>query len=219
MKNIYDYTQNQLIEEMAEIGAKKFRATQVFEWLYRKQATSFSEMSNLSLELREKLIKNYDIQILSLGQHYGLPTRLLDWSYSLYIAVYFAYSNVNKSRENVVIWALNKDHIIWQNSDAVLFTEHRVKENNNQKNQMGIFTLNKSLYNDLEEYAKQSTLISNISKKDALYKIIIPAKDKEVVLADLEQMGINSVKMFKGFEGCAKTALEKTISTISSKKI
>ncbi|WP_278452276.1 FRG domain-containing protein [Thomasclavelia spiroformis] len=165
-------------------------------------------------------IENYtDIQILSLGQHYGLPTRLLDWSYSLYIAVYFAYSNVNKSRENVVIWALNKDHIIWQNSDAVLFTEHRVKENNNQKNQMGIFTLNKSLYNDLEEYAKQSTLISNISKKDALYKIIIPAKDKEVVLADLEQMGINSVKMFKGFEGCAKTALEKTISTISSKKI
>ena len=58
MKNIYDYTQNQLIEEMAEIGEKKFRATQVFEWLYRKQATSFSEMSNLSLELREKLIKN-----------------------------------------------------------------------------------------------------------------------------------------------------------------
>lgn len=66
MKNIYDYTQNQLIEEMAEIGEKEFRATQVFEWLYRKQATSFSEMSNLSLELREKLIKNYDIQILSL---------------------------------------------------------------------------------------------------------------------------------------------------------
>lgn len=66
MKNIYDYTQNQLIEEMAEIGEKKFRATQVFEWLYRKQAASFSEMSNLSLELREKLIENYDIQILSL---------------------------------------------------------------------------------------------------------------------------------------------------------
>ena len=66
MKNIYDYTQNQLIEEMAAIGEKKFRATQVFEWLYRKQATSFSEMSNLSLELREKLIENYDIQTLSL---------------------------------------------------------------------------------------------------------------------------------------------------------
>ena len=68
MKNIYDYTQNQLIEEMAEIGEKKFRATQVFEWLYRKQATSFSEMSNLSLELREKLIENYDIQTLSLAE-------------------------------------------------------------------------------------------------------------------------------------------------------
>lgn len=66
MKNIYDYTQNQLIEEMAQIGEKKFRATQVFEWLYRKHATSFSDMSNLSLELREKLKENYEIEVLSL---------------------------------------------------------------------------------------------------------------------------------------------------------
>lgn len=66
MKNIYDYTQNQLIEEMALIGEKKFRATQVFEWLYRKHATSFSDMSNLSLELREKLKENYEIEVLTL---------------------------------------------------------------------------------------------------------------------------------------------------------
>lgn len=66
MKNIYDYTQNQLIEEMALIGEKKFRATQVFEWLYRKHVTSFSDMSNLSLELREKLKENYEIEVLTL---------------------------------------------------------------------------------------------------------------------------------------------------------
>lgn len=68
MKNIYDYTQNQLIEEMAQIGEKKFRATQVFEWLYRKHVTSFSDMSNLSLELREKLKENYEIEVLALAE-------------------------------------------------------------------------------------------------------------------------------------------------------
>ena len=33
MKSIYDYTQEQMIEEFKELGEKKFRATQVFEWL------------------------------------------------------------------------------------------------------------------------------------------------------------------------------------------
>ena len=33
------------------------------------------------------------LSILGLAQHYGLPTRLLDWSFSLHTAVYFAASN------------------------------------------------------------------------------------------------------------------------------
>ncbi len=54
MKDIYNYTQEQLIDEFLLINEKKFRATQVFEWIYRKNIYSFDEMSNLSLQLREK---------------------------------------------------------------------------------------------------------------------------------------------------------------------
>lgn len=36
MKSIYDYTQEQLIEEFLNLGEKKFRATQVFEWILLK---------------------------------------------------------------------------------------------------------------------------------------------------------------------------------------
>lgn len=61
MKSIYDYTQQELMDEMVAQGEKKFRATQVLEWLYRKQVTSFDQMMNLSLDLREKLKKNYTI--------------------------------------------------------------------------------------------------------------------------------------------------------------
>ena len=43
MKSIYDYTQEQLIDEFLELGEKKFRATQVFEWLYLKNVNSFHE--------------------------------------------------------------------------------------------------------------------------------------------------------------------------------
>lgn len=41
------------------IGEKKFRATQIEEWLWKKGARSFDEMSNLSAALREKLKENF----------------------------------------------------------------------------------------------------------------------------------------------------------------
>ena len=41
------------------MGEKKFRAGQVFQWLYVEKVKSFDEMTNLSLELREKLKQNY----------------------------------------------------------------------------------------------------------------------------------------------------------------
>lgn len=61
MKLIYDDTQEQLIEELMAKGEKKFRAVQVFEWLYRKLVVSFDEMNNLSLDLRQKLKECYDV--------------------------------------------------------------------------------------------------------------------------------------------------------------
>ena len=49
------------------IGEKKFRAQQVWEWLWQKHAHSFADMTNLSKELRQKL-----------GQHFFLPALVVD---------------------------------------------------------------------------------------------------------------------------------------------
>ncbi len=46
---------------MEAIGEKSFRANQVYEWLWKKSATDFDEMSNLSLQTREWLKANYVI--------------------------------------------------------------------------------------------------------------------------------------------------------------
>ena len=61
MKNIKDYDLAQLKEEMNELGEKPFRAEQIFKWLYQEKVKSFDEMTNISLELREKLKQNYTI--------------------------------------------------------------------------------------------------------------------------------------------------------------
>jgi 23S rRNA (adenine2503-C2)-methyltransferase len=50
-----------------ENGDKKFRARQVWEWLWLKHATSFAEMTNLSKELRQKL-----------GDYFSLPALVID---------------------------------------------------------------------------------------------------------------------------------------------
>ena len=61
MKNIKDYNLDELTKELENIGEKKFRAEQIFKWLYVEKVKSFDEMTNLSLELRKKLKENFDI--------------------------------------------------------------------------------------------------------------------------------------------------------------
>ena len=62
MKNIKDYNLDELKEELKKIGEKTFRAEQIFKWIYESRVSSFDEMTNLSLELREKLKENYTIK-------------------------------------------------------------------------------------------------------------------------------------------------------------
>ena len=61
MKNIKDYNLEELKKEFMAIGEKPYRAEQVFKWLYQEKVKSFDEMTNLSLDLREKLKQNYTI--------------------------------------------------------------------------------------------------------------------------------------------------------------
>lgn len=62
MKNIKDYNLDELKEELKTIGEKPFRAEQIFKWIYEARVSNFDEMTNLSLELREKLEENYEIK-------------------------------------------------------------------------------------------------------------------------------------------------------------
>ena len=61
MKNIKEYNLDELQEEMLALGEKKYRAEQIFKWIYVDKVKEFDEMTNLSLELREKLKQNYTI--------------------------------------------------------------------------------------------------------------------------------------------------------------
>ena len=67
-KDIRKYSLNNLSEFFVSKGEKAFRAKQVYEWLWKKSATSFDEMTNLSKETRSLLIDNFIINSVKIKQ-------------------------------------------------------------------------------------------------------------------------------------------------------
>ena len=70
-KNIRQLSREELEAYFEEIGEKKFRARQVYEWLWAKQAQRFEDMTNLSKELRLQLAEHFTLPALTsdLTQH------------------------------------------------------------------------------------------------------------------------------------------------------
>lgn len=66
VQSIREFDKAQLIQALEALGEKAFRARQIFEWLWKKNAATFDEMTNLSFELRERLKENFFIDHIEL---------------------------------------------------------------------------------------------------------------------------------------------------------
>ena len=142
-------------------------------------------------------------EIISLAQHYDLPTRALDWSYDYKVSLYFAVRNVlydNFSLEDEdndgVLWAFNYTYFRGsevdesQNDFKIQFYRPEYYSNSNLNAQKGLFTLvidknwecderplNEIITNELEINEK---IIDNkpIYKINGLEKFSIPKNEK-----------------------------------------
>ena len=65
-RNIRELGLADLKEYFEYIGDKKFRAIQAYEWLWKKNARHFDDMSNLSLELRKKLAEDFILNSITI---------------------------------------------------------------------------------------------------------------------------------------------------------
>ena len=59
-------SEEELKAHVAELGEKPFRAKQLYDWLWKKGARSFDDMSSLSKEFRNKLKENFSINSLTI---------------------------------------------------------------------------------------------------------------------------------------------------------
>ena len=79
-KNIRDLTLAELQVALAEAGEKPYRAAQIFDWLYKKRAAAFGEMTSLPKPLREKLHRTFALGTIELADRLSSPdgtTRFL----------------------------------------------------------------------------------------------------------------------------------------------
>lgn len=81
--NIRNLELNELISSLENLGEKKFRAKQVYEWLWKKNARSFAEMTNLSKDLREKLEESFFIDGITLDDQQISSDRTIKCAFSI----------------------------------------------------------------------------------------------------------------------------------------
>lgn len=61
MSDLRSFTYDRLCEEVKAMGLPSFRAKQIYEWLHKKQVTSYDEMTNIPSSVREKLKTDYPL--------------------------------------------------------------------------------------------------------------------------------------------------------------
>ncbi len=66
--NIKDYNLEELKEILIDLGEKPYRAEQIFKWIMQENVTSFDDMSNIPIELRNKLKEKFDLHIFNILQ-------------------------------------------------------------------------------------------------------------------------------------------------------
>ena len=66
MRSIYDMSLKDLEEYFESLGEKKFKARQVYDWLYKKRVSSFDEMTNMKKDLISKMKEDFSISKLEI---------------------------------------------------------------------------------------------------------------------------------------------------------
>jgi hypothetical protein len=146
--------------------------------------------------------------LLVKAQHFGMKTRLLDWTSNPMIALWFACKSEHHLSKDAYVYTFQagEDAIIHPSKTTSPFNPSKTRILKPMLNsdriiaQSGWFTLHKFS----QTRNRFVTLESNLEYKGAVSKIVIPAEVKREVLTKLSRYGVNSRTVFPDLEGLCK---------------
>lgn len=164
--------------------------------------------------------KRRDYALIAMAQHHGLPTRLLDWSSSPYVAMYVAsvegmrklIGNISAdiredSDEKVAVWALNAEQLNKTGMSAFKLIKTPPYASQNIIPQESYFTTFESqgYGGDAYEVDKDKGACR------CLMKMTLPLKDSLSLFKSCLQKGFTGANMYPGPEGAALHAKEMAL--------
>lgn len=177
---------------------------------FRENLTYYGNLGGgRTLDLSGDIDQLPESEIEAIAQHNGLRTRLLDWSQSIYVASFFAYSRISDCESGrVSIFAIDKSGIRKNFSDLHLkYIGNLYKENTRQIWQYGAFTRNYTNIRRMEDiFSSTSEYYDHAIDRSPplLVRFDIPVDQAQVALDDLKMMRINSMTIFPGLEGVVR---------------
>jgi hypothetical protein len=153
-------------------------------------------------------------------QHHGYPTPLLDWTYSPFVAAYFAYHDVSKAKakSDQMVRIFVFDAKEWRNTFPQIsnvsarrqhfsLLEPIAIENERLIPQQALSSY--TTVDDIETYIADKEVAT---QKQFLRVIDLPLGDRNLVIRELTLMGVTAGSLFPGVEGTCAELRERFFS-------
>lgn len=152
------------------------------------------------------------LEVLAAAQHYGIPTRLLDWSTRSFVAAYFAaasspFEEINPYQE-LAIWALDVTEAHSWTDVAVIETPGGTSRN--QAAQSGVFTVTSAdlSHNNFARLGLEEIIAIRHTRRgygSTLKKLTLPIIESGDLIRLCNAFGVGGATLFPGYYGVAQS--------------